>query len=452
VSSIEELLVTRAVSRSAGRGKSSGVVVVAALAFACVTLGCDVWVSPDQADSASTSASGTSTAILAGDTPEAKAGSHGSPTSESKSELALEKNKEDTSDEASPIQAAVEESPGRTLGSFSDSQRAALQQRGKYLVTGPGACGSCHSAVDSGIFGPQAILSGGRLMTDQFGQVRAANITPDKQTGIGDWNIDQIVSAVRSSLGKGESRLSLDLHSGYRWLADADADAIAVYLLTLRPVKNEVERRELGYFEKNKFGILSRHIPVSGYVPRPKPGPNSANGRYLANNLSRCMVCHNSSEAAIPETEAGADGEAEGRSAGLGGFRILSLFGSILAMPLTAPSMDKTELDTDSTKLLSPDARQAVQSTVQPGADDTQLDIRSRAIRDGVFPVGGPDIRAGAGAALEAWKGEDIVKYLRTGKNPQGQSRDGRFCPWPNYSTMSDEDLKALAVYLKRLS
>lgn len=349
---------------------------------------------------------------------------------------------EEKSAQSGPIAEQPDTPPGRTLKSFSDEQRATLKQRGKYLVTSAGACGSCHGAAGSGIFGPGAVLSGGRLMTDRFGQVRAANITPDPATGIGGWTVEEISSAIRSSIGKSPEALSLDLHAGYRWLAEADTDAIAVYLLSLRPVKNPVERRELGYFDRNKYGLLTRHSPVSGYVPRPKAGLNAANGRYIANNLSRCMVCHNRSDGSPPE------GVVVNQGSSLAPGKLLSYLGSVL----NAPTMDKTEMDEESAKFISPAARQTIESAVQAKAEDPELDIRSRAIADGIFPVGGPDIRAGAGAPLEAWSAEDIVRYLRTGKNPQRQVRDGRFCPWPYFSTMSDDDAGAIAAYLKRLS
>ena len=361
---------------------------------------------------------------------------------------------EEVSDKLDPDAAPVEEiaPPGKTLASYSPQQREALQARGMYLTTTAGACGSCHSAVSSGIFGPGAVLSGGRLMTDQFGQVRAANITPDRISGIGDWTVEDIAAAIRSSISKGNKPISLDLHAGYRWLAESDTEAIAVYLLSLQPVRNDVVRRDLGYFDRNKYGLMYRFSPVSGYVPRAKSGPNAANGRYLATNLSRCMVCHNRS-GGLPEESAAISGNTDDSSAlsmggiSAGGAKLLSVLGTILF----APTLDNTEIDPESYRLLSPAARQNIDLVVQAKANDPDLDIRARAIQDGIFPVGGPDIHAGPGARLEYWKTEDIVNYLRTGKNPEGQSRDGRFCPWPNFSDMSGDDQTAIAVYLKRL-
>src|SRR5256885_15785835 len=72
-------------------------------------------------------------------------------------------------------------------------------ERGKYLVEGILTCGNCHTPR-----GPGGALdttkrhAGGPQVweTAQY-KVRPSNITPDKETGIGDWTAEQIKAAIR---------------------------------------------------------------------------------------------------------------------------------------------------------------------------------------------------------------------------------------------------------------
>lgn len=131
-------------------------------------------------------------------------------------------------------------------------------------------------------------------MRDRFGEVRAANITPSKQGGIGDWNLREIGSAIRASLGKNDHPLSIEAHRAYRWISDIDAIAIAVYLKAQPAVRHDIDRRELGTFERSSWGLVSRHQAVHGYVPSPATGNPLEYGRYLVQHVGACATCHTS--------------------------------------------------------------------------------------------------------------------------------------------------------------
>src|SRR5262245_56679683 len=68
--------------------------------------------------------------------------------------------------------------------------------RGKYMFGAAGGC-ACHTEKD------RPVNSGGRKYDGPFGSVFSSNITPDRQTGIGDWTDDQIITAIR--LGRGRT-------------------------------------------------------------------------------------------------------------------------------------------------------------------------------------------------------------------------------------------------------
>ncbi|WP_276499275.1 c-type cytochrome [Pontibacter litorisediminis] len=118
--------------------------------------------------------------------------------------------------------------------------------RGKYLVTVAG-CGDCHSPKDADL----GAFAGGMDFKFPDGAVlRAANITPDKETGIGSWTEeafllrfkmyrDEDYAARQLAPGQMQTLMPWKMYSGMK---DEDLRAIYKYLRTQLPVKNKVER------------------------------------------------------------------------------------------------------------------------------------------------------------------------------------------------------------------
>jgi hypothetical protein len=73
----------------------------------------------------------------------------------------------------------------------------------------------------------------------------------------------------------------------------------------------------------------------------------------------------------------------------------------------------------------------------------------SALISAGKFPLLGPDIRGNSAPGLLAWTSSQIESYLKTGTNPEGRKVDGRLCPWPFYSNISDDDRSSIAAFIK---
>ena len=75
------------------------------------------------------------------------------------------------------------------------------------------------------------------------GVVYPPNITPDPDTGIGNWTDDQIQNAVRAGIGRhGNRRISVMPWQGYAQLTDDDVEAIAAYLRSIEPISHRVPR------------------------------------------------------------------------------------------------------------------------------------------------------------------------------------------------------------------
>src|SRR5262245_29389815 len=76
------------------------------------------------------------------------------------------------------------------LATTSLTQAQTPIERGSYLVNGLLTCGNCHTPRGpGGAFAMDRQLSGGPQEWDRpTYKVRGANITPDKETGIGNWS------------------------------------------------------------------------------------------------------------------------------------------------------------------------------------------------------------------------------------------------------------------------
>jgi cytochrome c2 len=117
---------------------------------------------------------------------------------------------------------------------------------GKYLSDNL-ECFSCHSAdfktnnslqpeLSAGYYG------GGNKPLNLEGQIiPTANLTPDIETGIGNWTEAKFVKALKYGLKDGESALQYPM-TPYTLLTDWEASALYEYLRTIPAIKNEVRR------------------------------------------------------------------------------------------------------------------------------------------------------------------------------------------------------------------
>lgn len=163
------------------------------------------------------------------------------------------------------------------------------KERGAYLVQGIVACGNCHTTRGAnGAPIPGMELAG---MADFFEvpefSISTPNITPDPETGIGNWTDDQIIAAIREGRHADGSTLGPFMpFDMYRGISDTDVEAIVAYLRQLTPVRHEVPRSVF-------------HIPIpENYGPPVNSVPDVSRddpvvwGEYLAGPLGHCMECH----------------------------------------------------------------------------------------------------------------------------------------------------------------
>ena len=147
--------------------------------------------------------------------------------------------------------------------------KSAAAKRGEYLVT-IGLCNDCHTPKKMGPKGPELdttrLLAGhpaemvmppppalqmpwlatmGATLTafaGPWGTSYAANLTPDKETGLGNWTEQNFLDAIKTGrhMGRGRPILPPMPWEMIRQAKPEDLKAIYAYLRTLPPVSNRV--------------------------------------------------------------------------------------------------------------------------------------------------------------------------------------------------------------------
>lgn len=124
-----------------------------------------------------------------------------------------------------------------------------LQEFGRYLAINF-ECWSCHSSdfKTMNVLEPEltpGFFGGGNKPLNLEGEVMlTSNLTPDKETGIGNWTEEQFVRALKYGLKDGEHALRYPMLP-FTTLTDYEAKAIFAYLKTVPPIKNNVPRSRL---------------------------------------------------------------------------------------------------------------------------------------------------------------------------------------------------------------
>jgi mono/diheme cytochrome c family protein len=247
--------------------------------------------------------------------------------------------------------------------------------RGAYLVTAVAACGNCHTPMGPDGPLPGKTLAGGQVVVDipPFRAV-SANITPDKDTGIGDWTTAQIATAIREGKRPDGSTIGFPMPIPlYRGISDTDVAAIAAYLKTLPPVHNEFA------YSDYRIPLPDQYGPPVAQVPDPPANDPVARGAYLAGPVAHCIECH---------TPMAANGERDWTRTGAGGPAFKGPWGESIPANLTPGGLGNLSDD------------QIVRAITQGiGADGRKLK---------------PPMPFAAYANMRAGDLQDILAYLRS--------------------------------------
>jgi mono/diheme cytochrome c family protein len=171
---------------------------------------------------------------------------------------------------------------------------AARLERGAYVVNNVAGCTYCHSDFDASqqpLRTRPGTEGGGHVWAPEgMPWLVAPNITPDKDTGAGNWSDDTIARAVREGIGHdGRALFPLMPYGNYRNMSDDDLASVVVYLRSLKPIRRELARSALP-FPVNRL-INSAPEPVTEPVASPDLSDQATRGRYLV-TLASCADCH----------------------------------------------------------------------------------------------------------------------------------------------------------------
>ncbi|GAC1330312.1 MAG: hypothetical protein NVSMB26_07600 [Beijerinckiaceae bacterium] len=188
------------------------------------------------------------------------------------------------------------------LPTFSSEQESDAVERGRYLAT-VGDCEACHTAPGGAPF------AGGVPIETPFGTVIAANITPDKETGIGAWSDAQFLRALHEGVAADGSRLYPAFpYQYYARVTTDDLLALRAYLNTLEPVKRAVQSNQLPFpFKIRALMRVWNFVNFTGGEFKPNAAKSAEwnRGAYIVEGLGHCGACH------TPKTFLGGDKASE---------------------------------------------------------------------------------------------------------------------------------------------
>ena len=215
-------------------------------------------------------------------------------------------------------------------------------ERGTYLMQSIVACGNCHTPKGPNGEIPGMELAGGFKFDEPPFTAYASNITPDKDTGIGNWTDAQLIKAIREGIRPDGSIIGPPMPIVlYRGLSDTDAKAIVAYLRNIKPVKNEVPKSEY------RIPLPPAYGPPVGQVADVAKSDKVAYGAYLAGPAGHCLECH------TPMGQRGRDFQ---NQLGAGGFEFHGPWGTSVAVNIT-PTGLKSRSDADIKKMVTTGTR-----------------------------------------------------------------------------------------------
>ena len=172
--------------------------------------------------------------------------------------------------------------------------RPALVERGNYLVNTIMACGNCHTprGADGQPIADRALAGGGLTLATPAFTVTASNITPDRETGIGNWSDAEIKHALLTGMRPDHGHLAgvalaaVMPANFYKGLLPDDLDAVVAYLHTLKPIRNVVpEPVYKAPAHRDAYPDAEAGFTKAMFTDPVK------RGAYLA-TIGHCMECH----------------------------------------------------------------------------------------------------------------------------------------------------------------
>ncbi len=161
-------------------------------------------------------------------------------------------------------------------------------EQGRYLAVA-GDCAACHAS-------PKGPFAGGRAIETPFGNINAANLTPDRDTGLGRWSAEDFWHALHDGHSVTDGHLYPAFpYNYYTRVTRTDSDALFAFLRSVEPVRNPVDRNTLPWpfsMRVSMLGWNALEFTPGVFQPDPQRSTEFNRGAYLVEGLGHCGACH----------------------------------------------------------------------------------------------------------------------------------------------------------------
>ena len=171
----------------------------------------------------------------------------------------------------------------------ADPADPALVARGEYLAR-VGDCVACHTVPRGAAF------AGGYKMATPLGVIYTTNITPDPETGIGSYSLEDFDNALRKGMAKDGHMLYPAMpYPSYAKTTPEDVKALYAFFMSLPPVRQENRPSEIPFPLNLRWPLKLWNVVFSTkevYQPKADKPAEWNRGAYLVQGLGHCGSCH----------------------------------------------------------------------------------------------------------------------------------------------------------------
>jgi len=176
------------------------------------------------------------------------------------------------------------------LASTAGKAAPSPTDRGEYMARASN-CISCHSIPHAAPF------SGGLKMATPLGAIYATNITPDPETGIGSYSLEDFDRAVRLGVAKDGHHLYPAMpYPSYAKMTPEDIEALYLFFMrSVRPVRAPNRPSEMSFPLNWRWPLAiwnSAFANTARYKTDPRHDDRWNRGAYLVQGPGHCGACH----------------------------------------------------------------------------------------------------------------------------------------------------------------
>lgn len=171
---------------------------------------------------------------------------------------------------------------------------ASLIKRGEYLAK-MGDCIACHTNVSGGT----PAYAGGLSIATPFGTFYTPNITPDKETGIGNWTEEDFVRALKEGRDpQGRNYFPVFPYIYFSKISDDDARALYAYFMSIPAVKQQNKPLPFPFnvpgarFSLWGWNLLFFYPEDNAVEYEADKSAEWNRGKYIVDGLGHCSMCH----------------------------------------------------------------------------------------------------------------------------------------------------------------